>query len=221
MDPAYDYPTLLQRLRSRLRYHILPAGRSSMLIGLCFARPTSPLAKSEILPQIPDWHHRSGNSADFYFAGFADHEWEDGFQKVDLPGRGTWYYSPKAFQAFRSEVESRTKWKYSGGSDLILCVARWDERKSEPVIDFSCAIVCQLDAMKDAKAIVSVEQYFESVFRYAESAQFEPSILALSDEHGTKQVRSELKRLALSVLPGQLGTAWDKIAPHAVMDIAQ
>jgi hypothetical protein len=221
MDPAYDYPTLIQRLHSRLQYDILPSGRSSMLIGLCFARPTSPLAKNEILPQIPDWHLRSGNSTDFYFAGFGDHEWDEGFQKVDLPGRGTWYYSPKAFQAFRTDVESRTKWRYSGGSDLILCAARWSERQSAPVIDFSCAIVCQLDAMKDAKAIVSVEQYFESVFRYAESAEFEPSILALSDEHGGRQVRSELKRLALSVLPGQLGSAWDKIASHAVMDIAR
>lgn len=221
MDPAYDYPRLLQRLHTRLQYDILPTGRSSMLIGLCFARPTSPLAKSEILPQIPDWHHRSGNSTDFYFAGFGDHEWDEDFQKVELPGRGAWYYSPKAFQNFRTDVEARTKWKYSGGSDLILCAARWSESQSAPVIDFSCAIVCQLDAMKDAKAIVSVEQYFESVFRSAESAEFEPSILAFSDEHGGRQVRSELKRLALSVLPGQLGSTWDKIAPHAVVDIAR
>lgn len=220
MDPAYDYPSLLQRLQGRLRFDLLPKGRSSMIIGLCFARPTSPLAKNEILPQIPDWHYRSGSSTDFYFAGFSDHEWNDGFQKVELPGRGTWYYSPKAFQEFRVDVEAKTKWRYSGGVDLILCVARWDAQQEQATVDFSCAITCQLDSMKDAKAFTSIEQYFESIFRHAESDSSNASVFAFSDELAGKHIRSELTRLALSVLPSQLSASWEKIAPHAVTDIS-
>lgn len=219
MNPVYDYPSILVRLAVRFKYDLVSTGKHSLLIGICFARPTSQLAKSDVIPQIPDWHYRSGNSADFFFAGFSEFPLDESFVELDLVVKRRWYYSSKAFDEFRRDIEKRTSWQYSGGSDLILCVAEWDRRRKQAVINFSLAISCQLDSMKENKAFSSVEQYFEEIFRYAENNHLAPSIVELSDRLGVQRAGQELKRAVLSLLPGQVGAAFDRIAPHAVKNI--
>ncbi|MEP9320439.1 hypothetical protein ABKS89_25060 [Pseudomonas sp. LABIM340] len=219
MNPVCDYQSLLERLDARFRYDLSITGKNSLLIGICFARPSSQLAKSDIIPQIPDWHYRSGNSADFFFAGFSDHPRDESSVELDLVVQRRWYYNSRAFNEFRRDIEERTSWQYSGASDLILCVAKWDRRREQAKIDFSLAIACQLDSMKDTKAFASVEQYFEEIFRYAENNHLAPNIVELSDRLGAQRAGQELKRAVLSLLPSQVGSAFDRIAPHAVKNI--
>ena len=71
MDPVIDYDELISNLSGafQYRYNTVSIKRVRM-VGIVFARPNSPLAKSEIIPQIADWHFRSGNHIDFFFAGY-------------------------------------------------------------------------------------------------------------------------------------------------------
>ena len=219
MDPVYVYDSLMFRLKMRFQYDYAEDRRRVRMIGLCFARPNSALAKSEIFPQVPDWHYRSGSHIDFYFPGFADYCNEQDTVELSMPGHGTWYYSPKVFNAFRQQIEAKTRWKYSGGNDLILVNARYHEELQEPEIDFSSAIVCQLDSMKDAKAFPSVEQYFESIFRYAEETSDHDPTWGFSDRKAVSLGSSALQRVALSLLPGGLGAEIEKAKHFAVKDI--
>jgi hypothetical protein len=221
MDPVYDFDSLMFRLKMRFQYDYADDRRRVRMIGLCFARPASALAKNEVFPQIPDWHYRSGSHIDFFFPGFTDYSQEEGALEIVMAGRGTWYYSPKLFDTFRQQIETRTRWKYSGGNDLILVNARYREDLGEPEIDFSSAIVCQLDSMKEAKAFPNIEQYFESIFRFAEETSDRDPTWGFSDRKAVAIGGSALQRVALSLLPGGIGAEVEKAKHFAVKDIGR
>ena len=221
MDPVYDFDSLMLRLKMRFQYDYAEDRRRVRMIGLCFARPTSALAKNEVFPQVPDWHYRSGSHIDFFFPGFTDYSKEEGALEIVMAGRGTWYYSPKLFDTFRQQIETRTRWKYSGSNDLILVNARYREDLAEPEIDFSSAIVCQLDSMKEAKAFPSVEQYFESIFRFADETSDHDPTWGFSDRKAIAIGGSALQRVALSLLPGGIGAEVEKAKHFAVKDIGR
>ncbi|GAB4200859.1 MAG: hypothetical protein Tsb002_37190 [Wenzhouxiangellaceae bacterium] len=42
--------------------------------------------------------------------------------------------------------------------------AKYDIEANDVILDFSTAVVCQLDKMKELKVFQSVEQYFEMIF---------------------------------------------------------
>ena len=190
------------------------------LVGIVFARPSSPLAKSEIIPALADWHHRSGDHIDFFFPGYHQHALLPGFIPVEIPGMGTWGYSPEIFNNFRQEIESKTKWQYSGACDLLLTNARIDSSTQEAEIDFGSTIVCQIESMKEDKAIPSVERFFESIFRFAESAGNLDPTWGFSDEQGLSVAGSALKRVVLSLLPTNLDADYRKAQHFAIRDVA-
>jgi hypothetical protein len=219
MDPVFDYDSLMFRLKMRFQNEYAEDRRRIRMIGLCFARPASALAKNEIFPQIPDWHYRSGSHIDFFFPGFTDYSKEEEAVELFMPGRGAWFYSPEVFNTFRKQIEGKTRWKYSGGNDLILVNSRYREDIEEPEIDFSSAIVCQLDLMKDVKAFPSVEMYFESIFRFAEETTDQDPTWGFSDRMAGSLGGSALLRMALSLLPGGIGAEVEKAKHLAIKDI--
>jgi hypothetical protein len=224
MDPIIEYGELTDQLTRafEFRYKDGRAGRFRMA-GILFARPSSTLAKLEILPQIADWHFRSGNHIDFFFAGYSTYPLPpvSGFITVDVPGGAQWLYSPEQFDKFRQQMEHRTSWRYSGACDLLLCNAFYDEATSRADLDFRTAIVCQLDAMKKDNAIAGIEQFFEAIFRFAELSANEDPTWGFSDQLGVALGSSALKRMAMSLLPRKLDDSCRQIAHLAVTDIAK
>ncbi|MCK0506072.1 hypothetical protein [Aromatoleum anaerobium] len=190
------------------------------MVGIIFARPNSPLAKSEIIPQLNDWHIRSGDHIDFYFVGYTyPHPPTQDYIEVDIPGSDPWLYSAKSFNALRKEIESRTTWQYGGGCELLLTNARFDSTAKAAYFDFSSAICCQLDAMKTDHAIQSIERFFETVFRFAESANDEDPTWGFSDSQGVSAVGSALKHVVLGLLPKGLDAEYKKTEHFAVRNV--
>ena len=221
MIPAVDYEQLLVKLaHAFLSRHAKDASAQVRLVGIVLARPSSPLAKSEILPAIADWHQRSGNHIDFFFAGYDRYRHRRGFVPVAIPGMEDWGYSAELFDKFRQDVESRTKWRYSGACDLLLSNARFNDADTTASVNFSSTIVCQLDSMKDDKAIPSVERFFESIFRFAESSDGKDPAWGFSDSQGMSIAGSALKRVVLSLLPKNLHTEYRKAEHFAIRDVA-
>jgi len=221
MIPAIDYAQLLQKLTfAFLSRHPKDTSSHVRLVGIVFARPSSPLAKSEILPAIGDWHQRSGSHIDFFFAGYDRFRHRPGFVPVDIPGMDNWGYSSQLFDKFRQDLESLTKWRYSGACDLLLSNSHFNDASRRASIDFSSTIVCQLDAMKEDRAIPSVERYFESIFRFAESSSGQDPAWGFSDSQGTSIAVSALKRVVLSFLPRNLHAEYHKAEHFAVRDVA-
>ena len=107
MQPAIDYAELVQRVTERFKYRYDDdPSLHSRMIGVVFARPNSPIAKTEIIPQLNDWHYRSGDHIDFFFVGYAyPPPAVPGYIEVSIPGRDPWLYSSERFNAFREDIE--------------------------------------------------------------------------------------------------------------------
>jgi hypothetical protein len=223
MQPALDYNDLTDSLRERFRhrYDGDPTARTRM-VGVVFARPNSPLARDEIIPQINDWHFRSGDHIDFYFAGYTyPHPLVAGYQEVPIPGSDPWLYSSGRFNAFREDLESRTAWKYRGACELLLTNARYDSVADRARLDFSSTICCRLDEMLKSESIRSIETFFEVIFRFAESASDEDPTWGFSDARGLDVAGSALKRVVLSLLPKELGEDYKRAEQFVVQDVGR
>ena len=195
--------------------------RNSKLIGILFAHPNAPLAKSEIVDYLNQFHHRSGEAVDFFCVGYGAY-WPENYQpdirKVTSIGGVDWLFSDAAFSQVIDEIQSMTKWEYSGETELLLLSARKDN-SSEVQLDFGSAIVCNLEAMSKDQAFTSVRAFIEGVFRFAKrNSELNPA-WGLSDEFGLSVAASSLKQAVLSLLPNKLKDSYTKAGHYAIHNI--
>ena len=134
---------------------------------MLFAQPKSPLARSEIVPQLEYFHHRSGDDVHFFCGGYSayDNKYRDNKPVARISGT-QWYFSLSQFNTLRKRVETNTSWKYSGGTDLILVNVNNSPDKAS--LDLKSAVLFPLERMKQDGVIVSVATFFEEIFRFAE-----------------------------------------------------
>jgi hypothetical protein len=196
--------------------------RDSKLIGILFAHPNTPLAKSEIVNHLNHYHHRSGEAVDFFCVGYGalwSEEYEpDVLQATNIDGTD-WLFSDAAFSQVIDEIEELTKWQYSGETELLLLSAVKNDI-GEVHLDFGSAIVCNLEAMNKDQAFTSVRAFFEGIFRFAKMNSYANSAWALSDSAGLKVAGSALKEAVLSLLPKNLKESYKKAEHYAVRNIA-
>lgn len=190
------------------------------MTGIVFARPSSKITKEELIPHLADWHYRSGEHIDFFFAGYSNNPSSKGKStQIEVSGMEDWYYDPKLFNDLRIGVESKTKWKYSGSCDLLLTNSLYDHSAKKAEIDFNTTIVCQLHSMLEDKAIPSIERFFEKIFRYAESSNGCDPTWGFSDQNALDIGRSTLKMVVLSLLPKNIGCEYKKAEHFAVQNV--
>jgi hypothetical protein len=228
MLSAQSYKDVLNSLTSAFKQRYdTSKGQYVRMVGILFARPSSPVAKTEVVPSLDDYSSRSADNIDFFLPGYClepdpgQHQLEyQGshyeFQRVAGP-RG-WVFSPDLFDRFRRELEAMTAWQYKGGTELVLANARFDDAKDEAFIDFSTTVVCQLDTMKKDGAIDSVEMFFQGIFRFAENSKGDDPTWGFSDAEGIRIGGSALRRVVLSLLPKGLGKDVEKAVHFAARD---
>jgi hypothetical protein len=224
MIPTFAFEDLLNQVGEGFDRKYGDAGQGcSRLVGLVFARPDSPFVKSELLPHLGYWHYRSADHIDFHFAGYrhgpsrsGDPHWEE---DINIPGipNGIWAYSNLRFESFRKELEAESRWKYGGGTELVLLNVSRDHLGLLET-NYSSVLSCKLDEMKTDKAITSVEGFFESIFRYAEFASDSDPTWGFSDASGLKIAGVSLKRLVLSLLPEKVAAQYQAAEHLAVRD---
>lgn len=158
---------------------------SVRMVGLLFSRPESKLAKEEIIPGISYFHIRSGQHIHFFCAGYGAYGGQDKNEivSVEKDGKLGYVFIPSRFNEIRKKVESQCGWRYSGESDLILANARYS-RGGGVVLELDKSIKCYLDEFKKIGAIDSVNEFFERIFRYAETAKEDDPTWGFSDSMG-------------------------------------
>lgn len=193
---------------SSLHYYMSPGeqGKKVRLVGVMFCQPHSKFAKDEILLGLRYFHYRSGEHVNFYFAGYGQgYEAPPGDILAVAPAEGPgWVFSARAFNDFRAELERRTTWRYSGGSELVLANARFDADRNLAYLDFSSALAITLERLKYDGAPADVGIVFERIFAYAESCDGTDPTWGFSDQAAKTLVGSALKSLFISVLPSPL-----------------
>jgi hypothetical protein len=139
-------------------------------------------------------------------------------RKVTSIGGVDWLFSDAAFSQVIDEIQSMTKWEYSGETELLLLSAR-KNNSSEVQLDFGSAIVCNLEAMSKDQAFTSVRAFFEGVFRFAKrNSELNPA-WGLSDEFGLSVAASSLKQAVLSLLPNKLKDSYTKAGHYVIHNI--
>jgi len=197
--------------------------RNTKLVGILICHPKTPLAKAEIVDQLAHFHERSGEAVDFFCAGYGAYWPPEHFadQKIVVSIQGVdWLFSEKAFSQVIDELESETTWKHSGETELILLTA-CKTTLGQTELDFQSAIVCNLEAMLQAKALTSVRAFFTGVFRYAKTYSDSDPTWGLSDSSGVSIGKSALKDAILSLLPKPLSDAYQRGEHYVVRSIAK
>lgn len=196
--------------------------RNSKLIGILLAHPQSTISKNEIIGHLNYFHYRSGEAIDFFCVGYGAY-----WPESHYPDQNTltkidgvdWLFSEKAFTNVIYELEAETKWQYSGETELLLISVRKEEN-GKTTMDYSSAIVCNLEAMQKDHAFSSVRSFFEGIFRFARINSCSDETWGLSDQHGLKVGESAIKDAVLSLLPNNLKSLYKKAEHYAVRNIA-
>jgi hypothetical protein len=98
---------------------------ASLPIVLIYGKPESPVMKSDILPGMDYYNHRSGELFEVFVMGYKQ---KDDFE-TDNPTTENWanvLYEPRGFSEAISDVERNTSWRYSGQTDLIFMISHLD-----------------------------------------------------------------------------------------------
>lgn len=178
----------------------------------------SKVVQDEIIPRIGYLDHRSEQHVHFYCAGYGGYWHKDLIPDMEEIGRGKyeddtmipWSFSQKLFGQFVDELERDTKWKYSGNVELILL---------DPQVDFSKALILDVEAMVRDGVIGSSTELFEAIIRYCKRAAGNPSAYDFSDLQGVKEVGKGAIDLLLSALPKPVRGIWQRGKHYAVKNL--
>ena len=129
-------------------------------------------------------------------------------------------FSLDAYGRFQREIERLSSWRYSGEADLLLMNGVRGKQDGPASLDFSSAIVCDLDRMIRDGAIHTVRRFFEDIFRFAEEAKTTDPTWGFSDKMGARTAGSALKRVILSLLPKDLGDDYKRAEHFAIRDVS-
>ncbi|MGG2056316.1 hypothetical protein ABFY48_18380 [Lysinibacillus pakistanensis] len=135
--------------------------RRNGIIGILIANPGSEFVRFNIYDRISQFHHRSGKSSDFYLPGYGAYWYErvpDAANVFQIDGT-QWSFSNKEFSDFINELEDKSKYKFSGETELLLLEVINGE------INFDNVIIIWLDKMLKDGVIYSVSNLFENIFR--------------------------------------------------------
>jgi hypothetical protein len=188
------------------------------LIGIMFCHPESEIGARDVIPRLEYLHYRSGENTDLFWAGY--HRY---CALSDIPIKTTvdgilWGFSNAEFNSFRSDIEGRTTWEFSGETDLLLTTARFDQTTNKPYLDFSETLVCDLDEMIRRGAITSVSRFLEDVFRFGDT---NPSseVYDFSDLKFIEKTKHTLLNWFLDRI--HMREYFERTAPFAIRDISK
>lgn len=122
-----------------------------------------------------------------------------------------WAFSQKMFAQFIDELESKTKWKYSGEAEIIVL---------SPDIDFSDCVVFNIEKMIKDRAIDRISELFESLIQYARLEGSSQSAHGYSEARAPK-IFGDAVLGALLEGPKALGKTWKEGRHYATRNLCK
>lgn len=195
----------------------------SKLVGILFCMPSSKPGKDEVLPNLEYFHYRSGMFVDFFCIGYTTHQIDsnqiENTQPVTTINNEQWDFNPSEFNSCRAQLEHETKWRYSGETDLLLAVAR-KSKNGQTRLDYSCAIVCNLEEMIRDGAIKSIRGFFEKIFQFGEQYNGDDPVWKLSDKFGLAGGGQLLQEAMLTLVPEMVRKQYKETKHFVISDIS-
>jgi hypothetical protein len=179
-------------------------------IGILLARPKQELTQKEILPHLDYYHHRSGDSINFYCGGYGRYWYRDGRLYNDAQevsqvefSESPWLFSPQAFVCLVEDIERETSWKYSGGIELLL-FNTWYEDYSV-VIDFENFLSVDLSKACNDKVVPDIQHFFEEIFHIARNNKKDLSVKKIKKSLTIASFSRSAKESLFKLIPNSLG----------------
>jgi hypothetical protein len=117
-------------------------------LALLFGQPDSPAMK-QFMERVDYYDHRSGPFLDIFPVGYTKHKKRR--------------FDAKKFSRTIGEIEQQTKWKYSGGTDILFLCQKVDFKHPEFNLDFSSSVNLCIEECIDRKLILSGSELLERV----------------------------------------------------------
>lgn len=192
----------------------------SKMVGVLACMPTSRIGKEEIVPHLDYFHHRSSHFVDFFCLGYMPPSGpvNPDEKVVATVGGKSWAFNAAAFDGCRRDLEQKTRWRYSGETDLILAIAR-KSQNNQAWIDYSSVISCNLEEMLRDGAITSVRSFFEQIFTAGENSKDSDPVWALSDKLGVKVGGNLIIESVLRLLPEHMRKSYKSAKHLTVRDV--
>lgn len=161
----------------------------------------------EIVGSFGYWHGRSGHFFDGVFLGW-------GFDACPV-------FMEKEFCQCIVDLESCTKWKYQGGSQLILTDFVYDPNTGRGRLDFSKAIPLDISGLLDEKKLAQLSPLIEELIAPVSNQRevaVATSVCEISDYVALLRGRRVLWKKLVKKM-GVLLELADAVAPYAVRDL--
>jgi hypothetical protein len=166
--------------------------------GILLAPKFDKIGMDEIIPRFSYLEYRTSDKINFYCAGYGGY-WNDElfpdmeklktFKYKDgssIP----WAFSQTEFAKFIDELESKTSWRYSGGTELIIL----DENA-----DFSNAITFNIEKMITSKVLANSAELFEALIQRSRNSK--NSITGFSSSSFGKHTSEAFVESLIELLP--------------------
>jgi hypothetical protein len=145
-------------------------------VGLIFGRPACKIFKEELLPDRSYYNLRSGANVELFYMGYANPDAE----YVTVGAFDDNDFSDQSFVDAVSDFEGRTRWEYSGQTDVILLNSFFSPRQ-KVYLDFSNVFAVQLEEAVDSKLIRSGRVFIEEIMRQSRNSDAQDVVLRSSD----------------------------------------
>lgn len=194
MFDALTYQKMLEDIERNIKKY----GILNDSIGILITRPDLPTGKN-ILESLEYYHYRTGKSINFYLPGYGAYwtkkEYPDRVVVTKIAGV-EWSFSSEKFVNFIEDMECNSSWEYSGESELLLIELKSGKLSYENVIEF------YLDNMIRDKAIISIQEFFEKLFKICKD---ENSMKRISNTLGLDKAKQIATGNMMNSLPASIG----------------
>ena len=182
----------------------------STVVALLFAMPNSDAIRS-LDGQGNYLDIRSGNTWDLFFAGYYrstkdDLENQVGARAVGQDWARDWYFNAEEFNNMREFVESSSggKWRYSGGTDLVLINAVIPA-KGPVTVDWESVQSGQVTERMDGTSTLTLTQTVEKITRDIKSNLEDKSYgVGEVTDPTTKREDSIAKKVMIGAMGGMI-----------------
>lgn len=133
-------------------------------IGILITRPDLECGKS-IMGSLNYYHHLSGKNINFYLPGYGAYwygSYPDGQVVAKINGV-EWSYSDQMFIDFINDLETYSKWRYSGETELLMLEYKEGKLSFDDVLRF------YIDDMIRDDIITSIPSFFQQLFRISKN----------------------------------------------------
>ncbi len=195
--------------------------RPKRIVGLLFCPLSGGTGSSQFFERLNYWHLRSGEYFDFFCAGCGGYSMRADYPNaVEIPNGSDFlvYYSEKAFNDFRMDIQQVSRWEYSGDTDLLLLNTKYNQISKKIDLDFSTAIDLKLARMLNTDTIKSLPEFLESLCQKIEKKS---ETCAISDDFGVGVLTDIFGESLCGLLPKMASRLWRRGKHFATRNLSR